>query len=134
MKIILLILTSLLAFNALANEAAIRKELQKYVEGLNKRNLPEVTSSFHSESPQLAPLTQSLQQNFKHYDISIEMKEIDYVGKSGDYAVVRVTSQSVRKSGAPFIDNQSTTFYFFKIDDDNWKIWLFQGVDSIPLR
>ncbi|MFD2165083.1 hypothetical protein ACFSJY_02305 [Thalassotalea euphylliae] len=134
MKKILLILTSILALNAQANEADIRKELQKHVDGLNQESLPKTTSSFHSQSPQYAPFTQMMQQSFQQYDISIEMKEIDYVGRSGEYVVAKVTSQAVRKSGAPFIDNQSTTFYFFKKDGTEWKIWAFMGVDSVPLR
>lgn len=134
MKKILLMLTVILALNAQANEADIRKELQKHVEGMNQESLPKATSSFHSQSPQYAPFAQMMQQSFQQYDISIQMKEIDYVGKSGEYAVARVTSQAVRKSGAPFMDNQSTTFYFFKKDGTEWKIWAFMGVDSILLR
>jgi hypothetical protein len=119
---------------ASANESQLKSEIEKHIAGLNQESLPKATASFHSLSPQYAPFTQMLQRNFQRYDISIELERFDYVGISGDYAVAKVISRAYRKGGAPFMDNQSTTFYFFKKDAGSWKIWAFMGVDSQPLR
>ena len=134
MKNTLLILLALIPFKAQASEADIRNELQIHAEGLNEESLPKAISSFHSQSPQYGQFAQMLQQSFQQYDITIQINEFDYVGRSGEYIVAKVISQAVRKSGAPFIDNQSTTFYFFKKDGNEWKIWTSMTVESIPFR
>lgn len=135
-KIIIALFCSLVLFCqiASANESQLKSEIQKHITGLNQESISKATASFHSLSPQYAPFTQMLQQNFQIYDISIELKSFDYVGISGDYAVAKVISLVYRKGGAPFMDNQSTTFYFFKKDQGIWKIWAFMGIDSQPLR
>ncbi|NQZ83343.1 MAG: hypothetical protein HRT52_20255 [Colwellia sp.] len=128
----ILLLICLLAVNnfAYASEQQIKNIMRDHISGLNAKNLEAVGATLHSLSPGYGPFTQMLRNSFQQFDINVAMSDFDYMGKSGNYIVAKITMKYRREGGATFQDNETTYLYVFNKQTNSWKIWNFFQLEA----
>jgi hypothetical protein len=135
------IIFGLLAFNshgADVNNALGKRVLavyQSYLKGMQEKNLATVISTLHPESPSFKQAKASAAQTMINFELSYKLTGYSFVGKTGEYAVIRIKQQTRKISGAgKFQDNELDALQIFKLDTDGkWKLWSSSVLAVAPI-
>ena len=103
--------------------AAVKKTLEKNLDGLEKENLATAMSTVHPQSPLYAQTKKMTKPLMKVYDLKYEIVSYSYVGKDNPYVVVRVKQKATKVKGPAFRDNLVDAMHILRKDKGVWKIW-----------
>lgn len=92
-----------------------------------------VRATIHSESPSIEGLDEMAAQ-LRAYRLRYEAKKVEYIGMTGEFALVRVVQHTTRISGPEFMDNELDAVWAIRKEDGDWKFWAQMFLDLKPLE
>ena len=85
-------------------------------------DLEALLETIHPDSlatPQMEGALQALAS----YKLTFEAPSVQFVGMSGEYALIRVLQRTVRVAGPDFLDNEIDGIWALRLDGETWKYW-----------
>ena len=112
-----------------ATVQALKNVIKTNVEGMGKRNINFVLSTFHPESPLLESSKDMLTYMFARVQLRYTLQAIEVKKIDGDEAEVEVLQVTQKLSGnAAFRDNRIKLLHTLKQDGKKWKIYTSEAL------
>ncbi len=112
-----------------ATVQALENVIKTNVEGMGKRNINFVLSTFHPESPLLESSKDMLTYMFARVQLRYTLQAIEVKKIDGDEAEVEVLQVTQKLSGnAAFRDNRIKLLHTLKQDGQKWKIYTSEAL------
>ena len=112
-----------------ATVKALENVIKTNVEGMGKRNINFVLSTFHPESPLLESSKDMLTYMFARVQLRYTLQAIEVKKIDGDEAEVEVLQVTQKLSGnAAFRDNRIKLLHTLKQDGQKWKIYTSEAL------
>jgi len=83
----------------------------------------ELMTTIHPSSLAYANTKQLMEQLLTTYQLNVESKKYEYIGKDKSYAYARVQQQISKISGPEYKNSITDQLMVFKQDGNEWKIW-----------
>jgi hypothetical protein len=109
--------------------AALRGVLEANLRAARDEDLPAAMATLHTRCPSRALNERTLRRLFAAYDLKIELLSFAYVGRDGDYAVVRFKQKTTKVSGPAFRDNIVDSMQVLRLEGDAWKLWTVANLE-----
>lgn len=87
-----------------------------------KLDTEAILETVHSESPGLTTIGQLVAQ-LSAYELRVEAKKVEFVGMSGEFALIRVLQHTSRIAGPDFMDNALDGIWALREEDGRWLFW-----------
>jgi hypothetical protein len=91
--------------------------------GLKEKDVDLMMDTMHPKSPVYEGTRNLLDGPLKTLDLTIEYTDAEYLGKTGEYALLRCKQKTVNHNQVPFKDNVIDVIHVFKVDGSKWKFW-----------
>lgn len=106
------------------------------LEGMAQKNIDKVLSVLHPQSPAYEKTKNTLANAMQSLNLSYKIVGLQYMGRTGEYAVIRIIQQTYKTGGTgAFTDNMMDALQIFKLDSDGkWKLWASCVLQSTPLK
>lgn len=110
----------------------VRDLVERNLEASQALDVEAVRSTIHSESPSIEGLAEMAAQ-LRPYRLRYEAKKVEYIGMTGEYALVRIVQHTTRISGPEFMDNELDAVWAIRKEGDDWKFWsqMFLGLKAL---
>lgn len=94
------------------------------MEATQAEDMARMMATIHHQSPSYRVTQQQVAPLFQQFDLTYQLLGYEYVGLTGEFAVVKVR-QSVRKLAGdqPFRNNEMELLQAFKKENGQWKFW-----------
>jgi hypothetical protein len=102
--------------------AEIQAFLRAAVEAFNKKDLEKNMDFMHPDSPGYKPTLMKTKELLEKYDVSIELVDYEYIGKTKDYALIRVKQRNKFSKG-PYKGTEVEMIHALKKHHGAWKDW-----------
>lgn len=104
--------------------AQVRQAVEENMAATQAEDMARMMNTIHSASPSYQATQQQVAPLFQQYDLTYELKGFEFVGMTGDFAVVKVR-QVTRKVGgeAAFNNNELELLQAFRKEGGQWKFW-----------
>lgn len=95
------------------------------INGMKEQNIKAVIDTLHPDAPSFKQAKEAAAISMTKFQIENTIIGAELVGRSGEYAVLRVIQKNVKISGdGKFNDNELDVIQVFKMDKDKkWKLW-----------
>ncbi len=102
----------------------VRDVVEENIAATQSEDMTRMMKTIHSSSPSYQATMQQVPTLFQQYDLEYELTGYDFVGVTGEFAVVKV-SQITRKvaGSAAFNDNELELLQAFRKENGQWKFW-----------
>ncbi len=122
------LMLALVVFSGVSYAASIADEVRDVVEeniaATQSEDMARMMKTIHSSSPSYQATLQQVPPLFQQYDLEYELKGYDFVGVTGEFAVVKVRQATRKVAGAAaFNDNELELLQAFKKENGAWKFW-----------
>ncbi len=120
--IVLLTVVSTSAFAGVAED--VRAVVEENMAATQGEDMERMMNTIHRKSPSYQATRQQVAPLFQQYDLTYELNDYEFVGLTGEFAVIKVL-QTTRKVGGvgAFNNNQIELLQAFKKEGGQWKFW-----------
>lgn len=102
----------------------VRRVVEENMAATQSEDMPRMMATIHRDSPSYRATRQQVAPLFQQYDLAYTLDRYEFVGMTGEFAVVRVHQTTEKVSGqAAFNDNRLQLLQAFKKEDGQWKFW-----------
>ena len=114
------------------SDSDIRALVQANMRATEAGELAALLETIHPDSlatPQMEGGLQALAA----YKLSFDAPSVEFVGMSGEYALIRVVQRTSRVSGPDFLDNEIDGIWALRLDGKKWKYWTQMNLEMRSL-
>ncbi|MFG1491537.1 hypothetical protein ABMA58_19960, partial [Oceanospirillum sp. HFRX-1_2] len=102
----------------------VKAVVEENMAATQSEDMDRMMNTIHRQSPSYKATRQQVAPLFQQYDLTYELNDYEFVGMTGEFAVVKVR-QTTRKVGgeAAFNNNELELLQAFKKEGGQWKFW-----------
>lgn len=102
----------------------VKAVVEENMTATQNEDMDRMMNTIHQQSPSYQATRQQVAPLFQQYDLTYELNDYEFVGMTGEFAVVKVR-QTTRKVGgtAAFNNNELELLQAFKKEGGQWKFW-----------
>lgn len=102
----------------------VKAVVEENMTATQSEDMERMMNTIHRQSPSYQATRQQVAPLFQQYDLTYELNDYEFVGMTGEFAVVKVrqTTRKVGGAGA-FNNNQLELLQAFKKEGGQWKFW-----------
>ena len=101
----------------------IRDVLKNNIKAGEERDMDALLATYHTQSPAYTSIKKVMEPVFENYELKYTNTYFDYIGKTGEYVVVREKYRTEKITGPYFNNNETDMVHILKQENGEWKIW-----------
>ena len=114
------------------SDGEIRSLVNENMRATQAGDLTALLKTIHPDSLATPQMEAGLQAIAK-YKLSFEASSVEFIGMSGEYALIRVIQRTVRLEGPDFLDNEIDGIWALRREGEKWKYWTQMNLKLRPL-